>query len=252
MFGTFFAASLDSQTAALTYASAGHTEGLWWQHKNQKFEKLLTTALPIGILPDNEISEKQILLCPGDILIFYSDGITETLNPQEELFGVDRLMEVAHPSETDSIYTLAQHILTEVDSFSNSAPLVDDLTLVMLKVSPRVIIFNYQIDLKNFDEPVRFIRQHVEPYGIDFAYQVELALSEIITNIAKYAYRKKPGELRGQISLQENRVILDLYDDGEHFDLSKLPEIDFNKAHTGGYGIHIVNQIMDEVNYSSD
>jgi serine/threonine-protein kinase RsbW len=159
-------------------------------------------------------------------------------------------MEVAQPSETDSIYTLAQRILTEVDGFSNGAPLIDDLTLVMLKAGPRLISFKYQIDLKNFDEPVRFIRKHIEQYGIDFAYQVELALSEIITNIAKHAYRKKTGELRGEISLQEDGVLIDLYDDGESFDPTKLPEIDFEEAHTSGYGIHIIRQIMSEMEYS--
>jgi serine/threonine-protein kinase RsbW len=80
---------------------------------------------------------------------------------------------------------------------------------------------------------------------------VELALSEVITNIAKHAYDHQTGELSGQISLQENGVVLDLYDNGESFDPSSLPEIDFDEAHTGGYGIHIVRQIMDEMDYSS-
>lgn len=250
MFGTFFAASLDPKTATLTYANAGHTETIWWQHKNQRIERLPATALPIGIIPNNEIVQKEILLCPGDILVFYSDGITETFNPQDELFGVDRLMEIVRKNEDDLAHTLAQRILTEVDGFANGAPLVDDLTLVVLKVTPRVAAFKFQIDMKQFDDPVRFIRRAVNPYGADFAYQVELALSEVITNIAKHAYDEKSGELTGQISLQENGVILDLYDHGKIFDPSDLPEIDFEEAHTSGYGIHIVRQIMNEVDYS--
>lgn len=251
MFGTFFAASLNPRTATLTYANAGHTETIWWRHKDQRMERLSATALPIGIIPNNEIVQKQILLCPGDILVFYSDGITETFNPQQELFGVDRLMEIVGKNVDDLAHTLAQRILTEVDGFANGAPLVDDLTLVVLKVTSRVVPFKHEINLKLFDDVVRFIRQTVEPYGIDFAYQVELALSEVITNIAKHAYRNKTGELSGEISLQENGVLLDLYDDGESFDPSTLPEIDFDEAHTSGYGMHIVRQIMDEMNYST-
>jgi hypothetical protein len=52
--------------------------------------------------------------------------------------------------------------------------------------------------------------------------------------------------------LQENGVILDLYDNGKSFDPNTLPEIDFDEVHTSGYGIHIVRQIMNEMDYSID
>jgi PAS domain S-box-containing protein len=251
MFGTFFAATLNPKTAALTYANAGHTETIWWRHQTQSIERLSATALPVGILQENEILQKQILLCPGDVLVFYSDGVTETVNPKEELFGIQRLMDLVTENSTDSVHTLAQRILTEVDGFADGAPLADDLTLVVLKALPRIVSFKYQIDMQTFDEAVQFIRGQVEPYGMNSAYAMELALSEIITNIAKHAYGEKHGELRGEILLQENGVILDLYDDGHSFDPAALPEIDFDEAHTGGYGMHIVGQVMDEVDYSA-
>jgi serine phosphatase RsbU (regulator of sigma subunit)/anti-sigma regulatory factor (Ser/Thr protein kinase)/putative methionine-R-sulfoxide reductase with GAF domain len=250
MFGTFFAASLDPQTATLSYANAGHTQAIWWQHNKQAIERLEATGLPIGIIPDNEIFQKQILLSSGDTLVFYSDGITETFNSKEEMFGLERLMELITANGDDSAHTLAQRILTEVDSFANGAPLVDDLTLVVLKVLPRIVSFKYEIDLERFDDVVHFIRRKIDAYGVDFAYQVELAASEVITNIVKYAYQGRAGELRGEITLQENDVILDLYDDGNRFDPSKLTEIDLEQAHIGGYGMHIVHQIMDKVDYS--
>jgi anti-sigma regulatory factor (Ser/Thr protein kinase) len=182
--------------------------------------------------------------------VFYSDGITETFNSKEEMFGLERLMELITANGDDSAHTLAQRILTEVDSFANGAPLVDDLTLVVLKVLPRIVSFKYEIDLERFDDVVHFIRRKIDAYGVDFAYQVELAASEVITNIVKYAYQGRAGELRGEITLQENDVILDLYDDGNRFDPSKLTEIDLEQAHIGGYGMHIVHQIMDKVDYS--
>jgi anti-sigma regulatory factor (Ser/Thr protein kinase) len=235
----------------LTYANAGHTETIWWRHIDQTVERLQATALPVGILPDNEIVQKQLLLSPGDLLVFYSDGVTETVNPRDELFGLQRLTELVVENSSDSVHTLAQRILTEVDAFADGAPLADDLTLVVLKATPRIVPFRYQIDMQTFDEAVQFIRGQVEPYGVDFAYAVELAISEIITNIVKHAYRGKPGELRGELLLQENGLILDLYDDGESFDPSGLPEIDFDEAHTSGYGVHIIRQVMDEVDYSN-
>jgi len=251
MFGTFFAASLNPRTATFTYANAGHTETIWWRHTNKAAERLSATGLPIGIIPNNEITQRQVLLCPGDTLVLYSDGITETFNPQKELFGVERLIELIIANGDDPAHTLAQRILTEVDSFANSAPLADDLTLVVLKVIPRTVSFKYRIDLERFDNAVRFIREKAEPYGEDFAYQVELACSEVITNVAKYAYKGVEGELRGDILLQEDGMTLELYDDGESFDPAQLTDVDLEEVHTGGYGVHIVRQIMDEVHYSS-
>lgn len=251
MFGTFFAASLDPETAVFTYANAGHTETIWWKHNSQIVERLSATGFPIGIVPDNEISQKQILLASGDTLVFYSDGITETFNPDQELFGLERLIELVIANGDDSAHTLAQRILTEVDIFANGAALVDDLTLVVLKVLPRIISFKHEVDLDRFDESVRFIRHRAESYGADFAYQVELAVSEVITNIVKYAYHGKAGALRGEIVLQENGITLDLYDDGDSFDPSQLINVDLQNPHIGGYGMHVVRQLMDEVEYSS-
>ncbi len=87
--------------------------------------------------------------------------------------------------------------------------------------------------------------------GDDFIYLVELAISEICTNIVKHAYAHKQGDITGQVTLLPNGVQLDFFDQGEGFDPSTVPQptADPNNLREGGYGLHIVRQIMDVVMY---
>jgi serine/threonine-protein kinase RsbW len=87
--------------------------------------------------------------------------------------------------------------------------------------------------------------------GDDFIYLVELAISEICTNIVKHAYAHVPGDITGQVTLLHNGVQLDFFDQGEGFDPTTVPEptADPDNLREGGYGLHIVRQIMDVVTY---
>ena len=79
---------------------------------------------------------------------------------------------------------------------------------------------------------------------------MELATSEIVTNIIKHAYRQAPGQLRGQISLLPDHVQVDLYDDGAPFDPSSVPAPALEDPHEGGYGLFIAQSALDELTYT--
>jgi len=83
---------------------------------------------------------------------------------------------------------------------------------------------------------------------------VELAVSEICTNIIQHAYRRAGGEIRGSLTRLPNGIQIDLYDDGESFDPSSVPEpaTQANSLNEGGYGLHIVRQIMDRALYQAN
>jgi serine/threonine-protein kinase RsbW len=80
-----------------------------------------------------------------------------------------------------------------------------------------------------------------------------LAVSEICTNIIEHAYRMTGGEIRGRLTPLADGIQIDLYDDGESFDPATVPEPSscFDALHEGGYGLHIVRQIMDKVVYQA-
>lgn len=100
--------------------------------------RLRLTGFPLGLglgLDGSPYEEATLELVPGDVVVFYSDGIVETMTPDGRQFGAERLERlVRESSPRDSMNELAERILGEIDQFSGGAPPSDDRTLVILRV----------------------------------------------------------------------------------------------------------------------
>jgi len=123
----------DAATRQLTIASAGAPHPLLV--RNGKVEELIIEGVPLGLLPEIEYDILKVDLQPGDLLVFASDGIVESENPQHEEFGAERLSAIlANVSATESVEDISGAILLATDKFSGSAPPHDDRTLLVLRV----------------------------------------------------------------------------------------------------------------------
>src|SRR6202048_2762775 len=116
----------------LRVANAGQSQPLLY--KEGRCGKIELTGFPLGIYEDVSYDEWGVTLDPGDILVFHSDGITETTNSDGQFFGTQRLRKLIEDKHEVTAAELADIVLREVDWFANSAPLADDRTLVVLKV----------------------------------------------------------------------------------------------------------------------
>jgi sigma-B regulation protein RsbU (phosphoserine phosphatase) len=116
----------------LRVANAGQSQPLLY--KNGRCEKLALTGFPLGIFDDVTYDEWGVTLEPGDLLVLHSDGIAETGSPDGQLFGTERLRKLVEDHISLTASELADRILSEVQWFSQDAPLSDDRTLVVLKV----------------------------------------------------------------------------------------------------------------------
>jgi len=125
-FVTMVYAILDPATRTLKFASAGHLRPLLIENSHARF---LDTerGLPLGIGPGG-YSEAEVQLAPGSRLLFYSDGITEATNPEEDEYGAERLEKHFRRSDAS-----AESILKDVRTFANGAGLHDDATVILLK-----------------------------------------------------------------------------------------------------------------------
>jgi len=116
----------------LRVANAGQSQPLLY--KNGRCDRIELTGFPLGIFEDVSYDEWGVTLESGDILVFHSDGIAETYNSEGQLFGNERLRKLIEQHHEITAAEMADRVLNEVDWFSQSAPLSDDRTLVVMKV----------------------------------------------------------------------------------------------------------------------
>src|ERR1700737_2315 len=113
-------------------ANAGQSQPLLY--KDGHCEKIELTGFPLGIFEEVNYDEWNGVLEPGEILVFHSDGIAESTNPEGQFFGTEKLRMLIEQHHELQAAELADLILREVDWFTQNAPLADDRTLVIAKV----------------------------------------------------------------------------------------------------------------------
>lgn len=132
-FITFFIAILDPKTGELTYVNAGHNPPLV-AHGDGSVEKLMGTGLILGILPMATYEQRVTKLAPGDVLLLFSDGVSEPVNPSgDEEFGEERLARVLAGLRGQTAESIIKSVNQRVDEFTAGAPPADDITLVVAR-----------------------------------------------------------------------------------------------------------------------
>jgi len=134
MFVTLFYSVLDSKKKTLTYVNAGHNPPLMFRRDTGDIVLLEAKGIALGVMPNMELEEKEITLREGDIVVLYTDGVTEAINDKEEQFGQERLISIAEKNRNLPASELVKRIRQEVTEFSQRQPQFDDLTLMILKV----------------------------------------------------------------------------------------------------------------------
>ncbi|HJZ79787.1 MAG TPA: SpoIIE family protein phosphatase [Pyrinomonadaceae bacterium] len=131
-FVTLFYAELDPEIGRLTFLNAGHNPPLI-VHAGGTMEQLASGGLPLGIMAEAEFREGRTQLHPGDVLVVYSDGVSEAVNPTGEEFGPTRLYEVVARNLDASASGIRDRIESALTKFCQGTPAADDITLVIVK-----------------------------------------------------------------------------------------------------------------------
>jgi serine phosphatase RsbU (regulator of sigma subunit) len=133
LFLSAFYATLDTRSGRLVYANGGHNWPLWLRAAPGETHWLAVPGFVLGAFQDVELPEQAIDVRPGDILVFYTDGVTEARNPNGDLFGEERLRATVQANADASPQQLQETIVTAVEGFADGTPLSDDLTLFVVK-----------------------------------------------------------------------------------------------------------------------
>ncbi len=133
-FATSVVGVFDPETKEIEFSNGGHGFLFLYREEKGGCSVAKIEGLPLGIDEEVEYKLGKIQLKPGDILLLYTDGITEARNPQGEQFGLKRLKERLLLYKDKNAEEIVSSLVKDIDSFSQGAPQHDDMTLLVLKI----------------------------------------------------------------------------------------------------------------------
>lgn len=262
LFVTLFAGVLDLKTHVLTYCNAAQNAPVLVSPTGECSLLEVEPNLPIGLVDRYTYEEQQMAFEPGSALLLYTDGLTEAVSPQRELFGEDRLLACMRGCHLASARQVIAHLQQEVTEFVGDREQSDDLTMLFIRhlecqpeeAGRRTIVMKNEVT--EVERLRTFVSSVCRELKIDNSMMktINLALEEAVVNVINYAY---PKGTRGHVEVtargEGNRLLLTIIDSGKPFDPTQADvadtTTDLDKRAVGGLGIYLVRNLMDDVRY---
>ena len=263
MFVTMFIGVLDLPTGRLRYCNAGHDKPFVIGKETKQLPA--KPHLPLGVMDNMVYTIQETELQAGESLFLYTDGLTEAMNVEHELFGLKRVEKgLLDCVEKESITSedLIRTMTNRVNGFVDDAEQSDDLTMLAIQYTPQAkpVIFSETLTLINKLSEITklnaFVKSATAALNMEtaLANQIKLAVEEAVTNIIDYAY---PNDIEGNINItieaDESRIRFILSDSGSEFDPTGVSKADttlsVDDRPIGGLGVFLVRNLMDSINY---
>ena len=133
MFVTVFYGIIDEEDRTLTYVNAGHNPPLVVHAQDRSIEELGATGIALGAMEDVPFTSGSTRIGQGDVVVLYTDGVTEAVNEADEMFGEDRLKKLVSENAGKTSADILSAILDAITAFAHGQPQADDITLMILR-----------------------------------------------------------------------------------------------------------------------
>ncbi len=133
MFLTLFYSTYSYETRTLYYSNAGHNPLIYYDSKNDEIKEENVKGVAIGFMEYYKYKLGQLKFNKNDVMVYYTDGVTEAENIKKEMFGIEKLKNVVYENRNMSAETIKNEILKELFKFRGNYEQVDDITLVVIK-----------------------------------------------------------------------------------------------------------------------
>jgi sigma-B regulation protein RsbU (phosphoserine phosphatase) len=271
MFITMFCGILNLKTGDFIYANAGHNPPLL-ARLDGSVEALDERPSPaLGACLGAAYPNHSRRLKPGDLLVLYTDGVTEAMSPENEMFGDDGLLDFVRREGHLDAKPLLENMAQAVHAHAAGAPQSDDITALVVRYRatmdtpgepskfanrPPDATLDLLNQLGEFPRLVAWIEEQGRLFELPPALvsTLNLALEEWVVNVIQYGYED---DLEHRIVLRlwcdtaEVRVVIE--DDGRPFDPTAQAEADTSlpvaERPIGGLGIHFIRKTMDRFSY---
>jgi len=201
-------ARFDLNRNLIQYVDCGHTRTIHFQKETNTCRLLEGVNMPLGFPETEAFTQMSASFKPGDLFVFYSDGLTEAKNAQAEMYGEQRLVDFVQQHAGADLQELIQKIWQDVVGFSQSDIFADDFTCIGVRImntekpatAPSLEEkLEIKSDLNELARVREFVRnfctraapESLDPSRIDL---IELAINEAVVNIIEHAYRHAPGK----------------------------------------------------------
>ena len=261
MFVTVFCGVLDVRSGQVEYSNAGHN--LPYVLSNGVVTAVPKTGgMALGVTESVDFHAGRLLLKPGDRLVLYTDGVTEAMDKDDQLFSESRMEETLQGVNGQSSEEVIKRVVKDVHHFSAGAPQSDDITLLVLgytgpkEAHERSLFALLRNDLAELQRLNQLVTDFAEHHGLpsELVFRVTLVLEEIITNVISYGYEDEmEHEISVRLSWEDPDMKIEVEDDGRPFNPLEAPPPDMVKPlaerPVGGLGIHLVREMMDKLEY---
>ena len=133
MFVTLFFGRLREKDRTLTYVNAGHNPPVVFRSKTGVLEELPATGIILGAFENQDYFSRSLVIEPDDVVVMYTDGVTEAIDARDEPFGVPRLNAIIRESARLPAQGILDRILSDLHEFTGDTPQFDDITLLVIK-----------------------------------------------------------------------------------------------------------------------
>ncbi len=262
-FVTLVYARFDGKRRCVELVDCGHTGTIHLHGRSGLCDAIQGENLPLGVREGEIYDQLLVPFEPGDLLLFYSDGITEARNPAGELFGPERLEEYVRVNRELDPGAMVEGIRKAVSAFTGTDRLTDDLTTVAVKVEgvePPIAHAERELDsdLKNLYQAREFVRGFCAnlpgtAVDEDSSSALELAVNEAASNIMKHAYHGRTDQaIHLEAEAFPSHVAIRLHHFGDPFDPSAAPPPRLDGSRESGFGAYVISKSVDEVRYYRD
>ena len=262
MFITAFEGVLDLETGELRFVNAGH-ETPFICKKGQGYAPYkIRAGFVLAGMEGTRYRMGSTQLEPGDKLFQYTDGVTEATNSRNELYGMERLEAVLNRNAEAVSDRLLPAVKADIDAFVGGAPQFDDITMLCLEFKEMMNAshpneLTLEATLENIPAVTDFVDERLEAAScpVKARTQIDVAIDELFSNIARYAYDPAtgPATVRVDVDREPLSVRVTFIDQGKPYDPLAKPDPDVTLSAQdrpiGGLGIFMVKKSMDDVRY---
>jgi sigma-B regulation protein RsbU (phosphoserine phosphatase) len=263
MFVTLFLGIFNIRTGEFTYTNAGHNPP-YLQHADGEIETIKQLHGPIvGAVEGLAYKQDKIKLGQGDILLIFTDGVSEAMDVDTNLYGEERIVQYLSDTGVDDLAKTTTGLLASVSEYAGEAVQSDDITIMALRFDCETadgelskLDLTIRNELKEIDSVIEsfeaFSAQSEIPMPV--VLKINMALDELLNNIVSYAF-PEGGEHVIMIHAERtaDRLLVTVEDDGLPFNPFARSDVDtslsLEQREIGGLGIHLVKNIMDDVSY---